>query len=290
MAIESLSAACGISSAVAWGAGDFSGGVASRKSNVFTVVLFSQVIGALFLTGLVLFSAQTAPQMKTLIFGVIGGVCGSLGLVALYRAFARGRMGIVAPVSAIITAIIPIVFTFMHQGLPENIQIVGFGLALAAVWLISHVKGDAGLSLEEMRLPVMAGLGFGLYFIFLGMAATESITWPLLTARGASLVVVFIFYLINKDAGLPTRAQFPLIALTGVLDAGGNMLFAVAAHLGRLDISATLSSLYPAVTVLLAWTILKEKLVAQQWCGIVVAMAALICINSPESCLNGEKR
>ena len=278
MAIESLSAACGISSAVAWGTGDFSGGLATRKSNAFTVVLFSQLIGAIFLVGLVYFSAENIPRMQALLLGAIGGVCGSLGLVALYRAFARGRMGIVAPVSAVITAIMPIVFTFFHQGLPEYIQVFGFGLALAAVWLISHVKGDAGLNLEEMVLPVMAGVGFGLYFIFLGVAATDSVTWPLLSARGSSLIVVFIFFMVKKNAGLPSRAHVPLIALTGILDATGNALFAVAVHLGRLDISATLSSLYPAVTVLLAWTILKERLVAQQWCGVVIAMIALVCI------------
>ena len=278
MAIESLSAACGISSAVAWGTGDFSGGLAARKSNAYTVVLFSQLIGALFLVGLVYFSAENIPGMQALLLGAIGGVCGSLGLVALYRAFARGRMGIVAPVSAVITAIMPIVFTFLHQGLPEYIQVVGFGLALAAVWLISHGKGDAGLSLEEMVLPVMAGVGFGLYFIFLGVAAADSVTWPLLTARGSSLIVVFIFFMVKKDAGLPSRAHFSLIALTGILDAAGNALFAVAAHVGRLDISATLSSLYPAVTVLLAWAILKERLVAQQWCGVAIVMIALVCI------------
>ena len=252
--------------------------MASRKSNEFTVVLFSQLIGAVFLVGLVLVAAENFPPIKALVSGGIGGVCGSLGLIALYRAFARGRMGIAAPISAVITAIMPIVFTFLHQGLPEYIQVVGFGLALAAVWLISHVKGDAGLNLEEMTLPVMAGVGFGLYFIFLGVAATDSVTWPLLTARGSSLFVVFIFFMVKKDTGLPSRAHVPLIAMTGILDATGNALFAVAVHLGRLDISATLSSLYPAVTVLLAWTILKERLVAQQWCGVVVAMVALICI------------
>lgn len=278
MALESLSAVCGISSAVAWGAGDFSGGLASRKSNEFTVVLFSQLIGALLLTVMVLISGEPIPQPRSLIFGCIGGACGSLGLVALYRAFARGRMGIVAPVSAIITAILPIAFTFFYQGLPGRIQIAGFALALTAVWLISHVKGDARLSSEEMILPIMAGLGFGLYFTLLGMAAEESITWPLLSARGASLAVVLTFFMIRKTTGLPSRAQFLLIALTGILDAGGNVLFAVAAHLGRLDIAATLSSLYPAVTVMLAWAILKERLVPQQWVGVAVATAALVCI------------
>ena len=278
MALESLSAACGIGSAVAWGTGDFSGGLASRKSNEFTVVLFSQLIGALFLVGLVMVSTESIPPMRAVVLGAIGGTCGSLGLVALYRAFARGRMGIVAPVSAVITAIMPIVFTFFQQGFPETVQVVGFGLALAAVWLISNVKGDAGLSLEEMALPVLAGMGFGLYFIFLGLAAATSVTWPLLAARGASLTLVFIFFMLRKDTSLPTRAAFPLIALTGILDAAGNALFALAVHLGRLDISAGLSSLYPAFTVLLAWIILKERLVTQQWWGVAVAMLALVCI------------
>ena len=278
MSFESLSAACGIGSAAAWGAGDFSGGLASRKIDELTVVLYSQVIGGLFLTGLVVVSAEGTPPINALVFGGIGGACGSLGLVALFRAFARGRMGVVAPVSAVITAILPILFTFFHQGLPETVQIVGFGLALAAVWLISHVKGEARLNTEELVLPVLAGVGFGVYFIFLGVAATQSVTWPLLTARGASLATVFIFYLIRKNAGPPSRSQLPLIVLTGILDAGGNAFFAVAANLGRLDITAALSSLYPAVTVMLAWIILKERLVVQQWCGVVVAMIALICI------------
>ena len=128
---EILSVSCGISSAVSWGAGDFSGGLASRKCNEFTVLLFSQLIGAVFLVGLALFSHEALPQIKNLVYGAIGGVCGSLGLFALYRAFARGRMGIVAPISAIITAIIPVIFAFSLQGLPGRHQMFGFILALA---------------------------------------------------------------------------------------------------------------------------------------------------------------
>ena len=262
MTIESLSAACGIGSAAAWGAGDFSGGLASRKNDELTVVLYSQVIGALFLAGLVVVSAERTPPLSALVLGAVGGACGIMGLVALYRAFARGRMGVAAPVSAVVTAVMPIVFTFIHKGLPETIQIIGFGLALAAVWLISHVKGEAKLNTEELVLPLVAGVGFGIYFTFLGLAATESVTWPLLTARMASLTIVFIVYTVRKKSAPPTRQQLPLIVLTGVLDAGGNALFALAANLGRLDITAALSSLYPAVTVMLAWSILKEKLVS----------------------------
>ena len=277
---ESLSSACGIGSAAAWGAGDFSGGLAARKCSAITVVLFSQLIGALFLVGLVLVSHEKIPGASSLIFGGIGGLCGSLGLATLYRAFAGGRIGVIAPISAVITAILPILYAFIDQGLPHHIQIFGFILALAAIWLISYVRGGGGVTAAELSLPVAAGVGFGLYFIFLGQAAAEAVTWPILAARCSSLTLMLLLFLIQKNAHLPAGKQFPLIALTGVLDMGGNALFAVAAHLGRLDIAATLSSLYPAVTVMLAWVILKERLVRQQWFGVAVALVALVCIAS----------
>jgi len=275
---EILSVSCGISSAISWGAADFSGGLASRKCNEFTVVLFSQLIGAAFLIGLTMISNESIPRLQDLLFGAIGGVSGSMGLFALYRAFARGRMGVVAPVSAIITAIIPIVFAFTIHGLPKQIQLLGFVLALLAVWLISYAKGDTGIKKNELGLPVLAGIGFGIYFIFLGMAAEDTITWPLLSARGASLGVYLTLFIFQKNTIFPSKNQLPLIALAGVLDMGGNAFFALAAHLGRLDISAILSSLYPAVTVILAWTVLKERLLPRQWIGVTTAMVALVCI------------
>jgi len=274
---EILSVSCGISSAVSWGAGDFSGGLASRRCSEFTVVLFSQLIGAVFLIGMTLIANENMPANRDFVFGALGGIGGSLGLLALYRAFAMGRMGVVAPVSAVVTAIIPVIFAFFIQGLPKPLQLLGFVLALLAVWLISHGNGDAGITRNELGLPVMAGIGFGIYFIFLGMAAKDSITWPLLSARGASLGIYLALFLFHKKTP-PSKSQLPLIALAGILDMGGNALFAMAAHLGRLDTSVILSSLYPAVTVMLAWVILKERLLPLQWAGVATAMVALVFI------------
>jgi drug/metabolite transporter (DMT)-like permease len=126
----------------------------------------------------------------------------------------------------------------------------------------------------------MAGLGFGLFFILIDRVSENAILWPLAAARIASISLMSIFITVRQQGEMPTRNHFPIIALVGVFDTGGNTFFALATRVGRLDISAVLGSLYPAATVLLAWLILKERLMPQQWVGVVTALGALILIAS----------
>ncbi|MFU8769544.1 MAG: EamA family transporter, partial [Desulfotignum sp.] len=120
-----------------------------------------------------------------------------------------------------------------------------------------------------------AGLGFGLFFIFIDKANDLAIFWPLVGARAASVGFLFTVVLVVKKPGTPVTGPWGFIAVTGVLDALGNLLFSTAAHLGRLDVSAVLASLYPAATVLLAWLVLREKLRRRQWVGVGAALIAL---------------
>jgi drug/metabolite transporter (DMT)-like permease len=278
---ETLAITYGLGSAIAWGAGDFSAGFASRKSGVISVVLFSQLIGAGFLVLLAVVLSASLPSLQDMMFGGLAGVFGVLGLLALYEGLSRGRMGIVAPLSAIVTALLPIGFAFFKVGPPRTPQLLGLVLALSSVWLLSFSKSEAKKHrFSELALPLLSGVGFGLFFILIDTASHTSVLWPLVGTRCVSLLTMSIFFVVNANARVPQRSQFPIIAAAGVCDVLGNLFFALATSIGRLDISAMLSSLFPAATVTLAWFFLKEKLNPYQWCGVVVALAALFLISS----------
>jgi uncharacterized membrane protein len=272
---ETLAVACGIGSAAAWGAGDFSGGMASRKGNVLTVVLVSQLIGGLFLLGMAVLSGETMPPVRHLMYGAFAGVFGNIGLIALYRGLSTGRMGIVAPLSAVLTALVPIGYTAVYAGLPSMTRFAGFVCFGIAVWLLSSADTGFRMTGRELFLSCIAGVGFGLFFIFIDKANDLAIFWSLVWARVASVAFLFTVVMVVGKTGTPKAGQWLFIVMSGVLDALGNLLFSTAAHLGRLDVSAVLSSLYPAATVLLAWLFLKEKLRRRQWMGVGIAFIAL---------------
>lgn len=277
---EALAITYGLSSAITWGAADFSGGFATKRSSVFMVILLSQVIGITFLIALAISFSEKLPHLHTLMMGGFAGISGTLGTVVLYRGLAQGRMGVVAPVSAVVTAVIPILFVSFTQGLPEFSQISGFGIAILSVWFISCTGKDSKIRAYELYLPAAAGIGFGLFFIFIGSVSSDAVLWPLVAARFTSLSLLSVFIFVCRQADAPARSQLPFIVLTGILDAGGNAFFALAAQNGRLDISAVLASLYPAATILLAGFILKERLSRQQQVGVMGALLALVLIAS----------
>jgi drug/metabolite transporter (DMT)-like permease len=276
---ETLAITFGLGSAVAWGSGDFVGGMASRKGNLLGVILLSQFLGGLLLAVLGLIFSESIPPLPYLLYGGLAGVFGNIGLIALYKGLAQGRMGIVAPLSAVLTAIVPVGYSAFYSGLPSMAQLAGFICFMVAIWLLS--AGDAGfkMTLNELFLSIIAGLGFGFFFILIDRANDLAIFWPLVSARLSSVSFLFLVILIAKKSARPVAGQWILIGITGVLDAAGNLFFSMAAHLGRLDISAVLGSLYPAATVFLAWFFLKERLGRKQWVGGVCAFVALILIS-----------
>jgi drug/metabolite transporter (DMT)-like permease len=275
---EALAIVYGLSSAVIWGAGDFSGGFATKRNNVYSVIIVSQLVGGTLLIGLALFLAEKIPSLDNLLWGGIAGISGAIGLVALYRGLACGRMGIVAPVSAVVTAALPVIVALFREGLPALSQLLGFGIAIISVWFLSRSGDNAKIQMRELYLPVMAGLGFGLFFILIDRVSENAILWPLAAARIASISLMSIIITVRQQGEMPTRNHLPVIALVGIFDTGGNTFFALATRVGRLDISAILGSLYPAATVLLAWLILKERLMYQQWIGVIAALGAIILI------------
>lgn len=268
----------GLSSAFSWGAGDFSGGLASKRTSAYTVVVLSQFVSLLilllgiFLVTPEIFSTQAA------IWGGIAGVCGALGLVALYSGLARGPMGVVAPLTAVTAAIVPVVFSIFQIGLPAASDLIGILVALVAVWIISSGNDLATINFKDLGLPLLAGLGFGLFFVLIARASSESTIWPLVFARSSSVIFIILVGLLLGKMEIPVRGQIGIIVLAGIFDTAGNIFFVLAARYGRLDIAAALSSLYPAATVFLAWIVLKERLTRRQWIGVVLVIFAVTLI------------
>lgn len=277
------SIAFGLLSAISWGAGDFSGGLATRRAGashvgVYSVVIGSQLVGVVLIIGLALAFRELLPPGADLAWGAAAGAFGSVGLLALYRGLASGRMGLVAPLSAVLAAALPVVIAAFTQGLPTALQFSGFGFALAGVWLLSKPEGSLSFKLNELTLPLVAGLGFGLFFVLMDRANDRAVFWPIVAARAASLGLLGGVALLNRQPALPERRIWALTALAGVLDAGGNAFFTLAAQMGRLDVAAVLSSLYPASTVALAALVLRERLGAGQWLGVGAALLAIVLI------------
>jgi drug/metabolite transporter (DMT)-like permease len=208
----------------------------------------------------------------------LAGTLGVLGLLALYRGLATGRMGIVAPVSAVVAAMVPVLVGAALEGLPGAVQVLGFGLALVGVWLLSRPERAGSLQLNDLALPVAAGLGFGLFFVFIHQAGDAGTLWPLVAARLASVSLMLAVTRAARQAVLPARPLWVLTALAGVLDAGGNAFFVLATQAGRLDVAGVLSSLYPASTVLLAWAVLRERFTRPQLAGVTAALLSVALI------------
>jgi drug/metabolite transporter (DMT)-like permease len=274
-----ISVAYGLISAVLWGAGDFTGGLASRKTGALRVVFFAEIVGILVLT-LAAFGFQPkVPSSSDLGRAALAGALGSLGLVLLYHSMATGTMSIAAPVSALTAGILPVIVGSFTEGLPGGLTILGFAFALMAVWFVSQDQaGPRNIlsHISDLRLPLLAGVGFGCYFVVMHSAAQEGTLLPMVASRAGGLAVIALVMLRRRESLHVVRAAWPVIAMNGVLDVGGNTFYVLAGQTGRMDVSAVLSSLYPGVTVILAGLVLKERLSRTQWLGIAMALIAIV--------------
>ncbi|MBZ5627255.1 MAG: DMT family transporter [Acidobacteriia bacterium] len=271
------SPALSLSAAVTWGAADFSGGIATKTANAFNVVVIAHATGLVFMVSLALLVGEPIPGWTTLLWGAVAGLIGGIGLAAFYKALAIGTMGINAPLSAVITALVPLLFSFITEGLPQTVQIVGFALAMLCIWMVASPHGAAGKS-KGLALAVLAGIGFGGFLLFIKLAGSQSVFWPLVSARAASTLLMLAIFLLSGGAWNMGRAVLSWMLVAGVLDSGANALFVAAAHRGRLDVAAVLSSLYPASTVVLARLVLKEHLSRLQFAGMLLALFAVAMI------------
>ncbi len=269
----------GLAASLCWGSGDFNGGLASRRSNSSSVVIAAYAVGFVLLVGLALLWREPFPSLLDIFWGGLAGLAGGIGLISFYSALSIGRMGIAAPVSAVLTASLPVLFSAFIAGLPSLLQLGGFVLALLAIGLISRPERAKGRP-EGIGLALLAGCGFGCFFILISRVSPSATFWPLAMARFTSVLFLLIVVRIRQQPVLPKMTVAPLVLLAGVLDAIGNAFFVLAAHTGRLDVAAVLSSLYPAATVLLAAILLRERVTRVQAVGILLALIAVPLISA----------
>lgn len=275
-----LSILYGLFSALSWGAGDFTGGLAARRVGAYRSVFYGEVVGVIVLFTVLAFVDESFPSSHARLFALAAGALGTVGLMLLYHSMTLGLMSIAAPVSALLAALLPVVVGFFTEGFPGFLTFIGFGFALFAVWMISQSEGnvtDFFSHLSDLKLPLLAGIGFGGYFVLMHEATREGgLFWHMILSRTGGMILITAYLLVTRSSWKIDPSAMPIISANGVLDIGGNFFFILAGQAGRLDVASVLSSLFPGATVLLAWIFLKERLNRNQWIGVLCALIAIV--------------
>jgi drug/metabolite transporter (DMT)-like permease len=268
-----------LTSAAVWGAGDFTGGYASRRSSPYHVLLISGLSGLALLIGGAVLWGEGFPSAAGVLWAMLGGITGAVGIVTLYRALSQESAAGIAPTTAVIAAALPVLFRIFTAGLPAPLRMLGFGLALIGIWLVSGNGAQGGISQRGLLLACLAGVSFGGYFIAIGQVDPGFIFTPLIISRSMNLATGVILIRLNR-LPWPSLISDRTALLAGILDAGGNLFYILAKQFTSLEIAAVLASLYPASTVVLARIVLKERISRLQWLGVSVCLIAIILITN----------
>ena len=298
----------GLTAALIWGAADFAGGMGARYLRVYWLLAISHASSLVALVLLANLLHQPLPDERILVYGLISGLAGGTALLVFYYALSLGDMGTTAAVTGLLTAALPVLFSLTTIGAPSRRQLAGFALAAGAIWLISSPAGSGKTAVEGQRkklaLAVISGVGFGIFLIALRLANGGGLLWPLAASRVGSLALAIVCGLIFSRDRFTVAAQSSLVLppsqtssskpqsisrrwkiglalalLTSLCDTGGNFFFVAATRIGRLDVAAVLSSLYPASTILLAVWLLKERTSRRQALGMTAALVAVALIS-----------
>lgn len=266
-----------LTSALVWGGGDFSGGLATRRNNQFQVLALSTLSGIVLLLAFATVWKESIPSPGGVPAAAVAGVSGAIGVAALYRALSLGNVASVAPTAAVVAAL-PVLFSMLTEGLPGAVRLAGFSVAFLGIWLVSRSSmPDRNALRHGFLLAVVAGVGFGGFFILIAQVEPGKVLAPLLIARLVSFCTALLMLLVRRMS-LPSLTSNPIALLAGVLDAGGNIFYLLAKQFARLDMVVVLSSLYPAATVLLAYVALKQDVSRAQWTGVALCLVAVALI------------
>jgi drug/metabolite transporter (DMT)-like permease len=283
------SVALGLAAAITWGGSDFAGGIGARRSPALLITASGHMATLLVLLAVCVFGALPLPPRMEFFEGAIGGLEGSLALVLFDRALAMGAMGLTAALTGLLTALVPVLFGLWSEGLPAPLAIGGLALGCVAIWLIAHAPGHESRHNTPplaLLMGALSGAGFGLQLILFKMAARDGVLWALTSARiggvlGMSAILLFAWPRVSADGVQKRiwRGFWRIGILAGVLDTIGNLGYTLAAHTGRLDLAAMVSSLYPGFTILLAALLLRERPTARQTLGMAIALASVVLLS-----------
>ncbi|MFZ1221504.1 MAG: DMT family transporter [Chthoniobacterales bacterium] len=276
-----------LSSAVFYGSADFFGGLTARRANTIATVVWSQFAGFVLLLLILPFLPPTTVSARDWVWGFVAGFTGGIGVALLYRALAVGAMAVVAPTTAVIAAMIPVLFAFVMGERLGFLTLIGVALALVAIGLVSRPAPQNGFEARESGKPslppgfilaLLAGISVGIFFLSLARTSSAAGMWPLIAARIASIALFGLIALVTRRTLRMSRSAMTTAVTGGALDMLANALYMVAARIGPLSIVVTLASLYPASTVILARIVLGERLSVIQGIGLGCALGAVAMI------------
>lgn len=274
VAAQYIPAAYSLTAVGAWGASDFLGGVGARRANAFLFTAIVHISGMVLMGTLALITRAPFPGNASLVWSLIAGSVGGTALALFYCSLASGNMGLVAPVAAVVGAAIPTIVAAFTEGFPGYRHVLGFVVAGVGVWLISRAEGDTGRP-EGLGMAILAGIGFAGFYLCIHQAGDASALWASACSRVGSLLITGAIVLFGRYLRAVPAPVLAIAMIAGILDITGSAVFIRAAQIGRLDDAVVLSSLYPAVTVVLARIFLHENFSRARTIGMVAALAAV---------------
>jgi drug/metabolite transporter (DMT)-like permease len=261
-----------------WGAADFAGGYGSRRANAFVLTAFSHVCAFALMFGVALGQHGVFPSRASIVWALIAGASGGFSLAIFYRALASGQMGLTAPIAALVGAAIPTMVDVALEGTPSPWMIGGFALAILAIWLITRPEpsgeNDPSGRPAGVAMAALAGVGFAGFYLCIHQASGSPV-WIAALSRIGSLTATSIAVVATRAPLKLDRQLVTLGMLAGFLDITASALFIFASQHGRLDEAVVITSLYPAITVLLARLVLKEHFSRWKFVGLLAALAAV---------------
>ena len=277
-----LSYGLAVLSSITYGAADFLGGLATKRSTMFSVVVFSQLSGLILVLISLPFLPPSSPTTIDFAWGAASGLAGGVGVALLYRGLAIGVMSVVAPVTAVCAVIVPLVVGITLGERPTGLAIAGVLLAIAAIVLVSQTghTEEGKRATTGLPIAIASGIAIGIFLVFLKHTGPSAGLWPLIAARVVSVAFFTMAGLVLREKLMPRRESMPIVIGGGALDILANILYLLAVRRGLLSIVATLTSLYPASTIILARIVLRERLRLLQQAGVACAAVAIVLIVS----------
>lgn len=268
-------------SSLLWGTADYLAGNLSKRFKAIAITAISQTFGLIFgLLTILLFADFIRPNLSMngyFIPGVIAGIAGFIGLVAFYTGLATGRMGVVSPISSL-SVLIPLFFALARGERPSSLELIGITIAIAGAFMASGPEIRNGLPVKPLLLAVVAAIGFGTALTFIAIGSETDSLHTMTSMRVASVSICILLAIRYQSIGGIPGKEFPLLIFIGVADFLANFILGVATTKGLVSIAMVLGSLFPIVTILLAYKFLHERLAKVQYLGIGFALGGVLLI------------
>ncbi len=275
-----MAALLALISSFSWGVADFLGGLAARRAGTAQVLAVTYPAGAIAITFLAIFVVPGILSAGLIGISMLAGAVGTIAIVLLYAALVRGQMGVVSPITAVMSGAVPVVVGLFRGEQPSAYAFAGMGFAVIAVVLVSrestHFHGKTPIL--AIGLAIASGCAIGVYLTIIGLAPVDSGVWVATLGRWFSTIIMITFVLVVARSFDRTTFPWKLAIITGVLDSTANGLFQLASQRGLLSIVAVLGSLYPAATVVLARVVIKERMNRVQSVGVLLALGAAVLL------------